>query len=102
MERQKSWRWKPSGTRVITANGYVKIKLEDGWIYEHTLVMSNLIGRELRRGESVHHKNGIKDDNSVGNLELWSRGQPAGQLVEDKIKWAKEFLENYGYTIKSA
>ncbi len=87
-------------TRVITANGYAKIKTRDKFIYEHTLVMSNFIGRQLSKGESVHHINGIRDDNRIENLELWNRGQPAGQKVEEKIKWAKEFLEEYGYTIK--
>ena len=43
--------------------------------------------------------NGVRDDNRPENLELWSKAQPAGQRVEDKITWAIELLERYGYSV---
>ena len=97
-----NWR----GGRSRTGDGYVKLKRprhgnadRAGYIFEHTLVMSELIGRPLRKGETVHHKNGVRDDNHPDNLELWDRRQPAGARVADKIQWAKVFLAEHGYEV---
>ena len=87
------------GYKTITMRGHPNQMDSKGRIREHVYVMSNYLGRPLFKGETVHHKNGDRLDNRIENLELWSKAQPPGQRVEDRIKWYIEFLMQYGYKV---
>jgi hypothetical protein len=84
----------PARYRMITAIGHANAR-PNGRILEHRLVMSQMIGRPLKDEENVHHINGDRYDNRPENLELWSKSQPSGQRIPDKVNWAIELLELY-------
>jgi len=92
-------------SRTVNDNGYVIITLPFEYrhfairkghaIAEHQFIMMKYLGRKLFKDENVHHLNGNRQDNRLENLELWSKKQPCGQRVIDKIEYAKQILEQY-------
>lgn len=70
------------GNKSINSRGYIRIYFPDhpksdkfGYILEHDLIMECVIGRHLKKDEVVHHRNKIKTDNRLRNLQLMTRSE---------------------------
>lgn len=95
------------GKKHVTKKGYVVIyqknhpnAQKNGSLFEHVIIMSKFLGRPLRKGENVHHKNGIRDDNRLENLELWCKPQPKGTRILDQYEYCQQFVKIYQQDIK--
>jgi hypothetical protein len=70
-------------------NGYISILTDSGWKKEHVWVIEQFLKRSLNDNECVHHINGIKTDNNIFNLCLFTHSQHAHFHIQ---------IKQFGYT----
>lgn len=88
----KAGRW--SDKRMIATNGYVKARVgrthpladTNGYAYEHLVVWCAAGNLRPVKGQILHHKNEVKTDNRIENLELVWRGDHNRHHNKEKIR----------------
>uniref|UniRef100_A0A6M3M5I3 Putative homing endonuclease n=1 Tax=viral metagenome TaxID=1070528 RepID=A0A6M3M5I3_9ZZZZ len=102
--------WK--GGRCKEEHGYIVVKLcpddffysmaaADRYVFEHRLIMAKHLGRCLHSWEIVHHKNHIRDDNQIENLQLISDDRHKQlTILENKIALLEGKVVEQGKLIK--
>lgn len=76
-DRQHRW----TEDKIVGSNGYVKLRVgrrhpladPNGYAYEHLVVWCAAGRPRPDRREILHHRNGVKTDNRLENLELMTR-----------------------------
>jgi hypothetical protein len=91
-------------SRYKTKDGYIMLyypthpsTTKGGKILEHRVVAEEKLGRSLKKGEHVHHINGISDDNRAENLEIISPEEHARVTARESLIKRRKNKEELQY-----
>ncbi len=99
---------RPKGAGALTEGGYITVvcppelaamrqgRALPGRILLHRLVMAAHLGRALTDEETVHHRDGDKQNCAIDNLELRVGCHGKHQAVEDALAAARALLRQHG------
>jgi hypothetical protein len=93
--------WK--GGRRLNDAGYVLLSdhrghpnaNRHGTIREHIFVMSEFLGRPIAECETVHHRNTIRHDNRIDNLQLRTGQHGPGGTLEDIMDFWMSYIQDH-------
>ncbi len=89
----RSCNWK--GGKTTNIHGYVLIRVDGAYKYEHRHVVECHIGRTLKRREVVHHVDGDKTNNAIHNLVVMDKSE------HDRIEALRRIKANKSGTIRT-
>ena len=103
ISKSKTFRGKGKiGHKKQRKDGYIYIyypdypsSTKDGFVMEHVYIVEQYIGRRLKKDEVVHHKNHIRNDNRIENLQLMTFKQHASLHMKERWEAKKKGVMTY-------
>lgn len=78
---------------IYSPGGYVFVRTNGRYVQKHRQVVEEHMNRPLKSDEIIHHVNGIKNDNRIGNLQVVNRAEHL--LIHDPHNWRSREKENH-------